>query len=117
MEHCSDSSHSGLEDAYIGRRVREARTEHGMTQEELAGHVGVEHKHISQITAMIIRNDFRRIELVQLPAKFCVFLFIWHLNFISRNTKTLYAMLLLMIRCRYWQISMLVTQHRVTSFC
>ena len=85
MEHRSDSSHSGLEDAYIGCRVREARAEHGMTQEELAGHVGVEHKHISQITAMIIRNNFRRIELVQLPSKVLRFLFIWHLNYFSRG--------------------------------
>ena len=49
MEHRSDSSHSGLDDAYIGCRVREARTEHGMTQEELAGDVGVDPKHISRI--------------------------------------------------------------------
>lgn len=42
MEHRSDSSHSGLEDAYIGCRVREARTEYGMTQERLTGDVGVD---------------------------------------------------------------------------
>ena len=34
MEHRSDSSHSGLDNAYIGCRVREARAEYGMTQEE-----------------------------------------------------------------------------------
>ena len=73
MEHRSDSSDSGLEDAYIGCRVREAREGYCMTQEELAGDAGVDPEHISQITAMIIRNDFRRIELVQLPAKFCGF--------------------------------------------
>lgn len=49
MEHRSDSSHSGLEDAYIGCRVREARAEYGMTQEELAGDVGVDPKYISRI--------------------------------------------------------------------
>ena len=49
MEHRSDSSHSGLDNAYIGCRVREARAEYGMTQEELAGDVGVDPKHISWI--------------------------------------------------------------------
>ena len=49
MERRSDSSVSGLEDAYIGCRVWEAREEYGMTQEELAGDVGVDSKHISRI--------------------------------------------------------------------
>lgn len=49
MEHRSDSSDSGLEDAYIGCRVREARAEYGLTQEELASDVGVDPKHISRI--------------------------------------------------------------------
>ena len=49
MEHRSDSSHSGLDNAYIGCRVREARAEYGMTQEELAGDVGVDPKYISRI--------------------------------------------------------------------
>ena len=49
MEHRSDTSTSGLEDAYIGCRVREARAEYGLTQEELAGDVGVDPKHISRI--------------------------------------------------------------------
>jgi len=49
MEHRSDSSHSGLKDAYIGCRVREARAEYGMTQEKVAGDVGVDSKHISRI--------------------------------------------------------------------
>lgn len=34
---------------YIGCRVREARAEYGMTQEELAGDAGVDPRHISRI--------------------------------------------------------------------
>ena len=49
MEHNSDSSHSGLDYADIGCRVREARVEYGLTQEELAEDVGVDAKHISRI--------------------------------------------------------------------
>lgn len=49
MEHNSDSSHSGLDYAGIGCRVREARVEYGLTQEELAEDVGVDAKHISRI--------------------------------------------------------------------
>ena len=49
MEHNSDSSHSGLDYADIGCRVREARVEYGLTQEELANDVGVDPKHISRI--------------------------------------------------------------------
>ena len=36
MEHDSDSSHFGPDYAEIGCRVREARAEYGLTQEELA---------------------------------------------------------------------------------
>lgn len=49
MEHNSDSSNSGLDYADIGCRVREARVEYGLTQEELAEDVGVDAKHISRI--------------------------------------------------------------------
>ena len=49
MEHNSDSSHSGPDYADIGCRVREARVEYGLTQEELANDVGVDPKHISRI--------------------------------------------------------------------
>ncbi|MDD6282309.1 MAG: helix-turn-helix transcriptional regulator, partial [Oribacterium sp.] len=48
MEHNSDSSHSGSDYADIGCRVREARVEYGLTQEELAEDVGVDAKHISR---------------------------------------------------------------------
>jgi O-acetyl-ADP-ribose deacetylase (regulator of RNase III)/DNA-binding XRE family transcriptional regulator len=49
MEHNSGSSHSGLDYADIGCRVREARVEYGLTQEKLAEDVGVDAKHISRI--------------------------------------------------------------------
>ncbi len=74
MEHRSDSSHSGLEDAYIGFRVREARAEYGMTQEKLAGDAGVDPKHISRIeTGRKHRSDqlIRRIsEATGKPLRF-----------------------------------------------
>jgi len=49
MEHNSDSSYSDPDYADIGCRVREARAEYGLTQEELANDVGVDPKHISRI--------------------------------------------------------------------
>ena len=49
MEHDSDSSHFGPDYAEIGCRVREARAEYGLTQEELASDIGVDPKHISRI--------------------------------------------------------------------
>lgn len=49
MEHNSDSSYSEPDYAEIGCRVREARREYGLTQEELANDVGVDSKHISRI--------------------------------------------------------------------
>ena len=49
MEHNSDSSDSDPDYADIGCRVRKARAEYGLTQEELANDVGVAPKHISRI--------------------------------------------------------------------
>lgn len=45
----SGSVFSYADDAYIGRRVKEARDEFGLTQEKLANAVGVGTKHLNRV--------------------------------------------------------------------
>jgi transcriptional regulator with XRE-family HTH domain len=49
MEHNQEASFEVPDYAVIGCRVREARNEYGLTQQELAKDVGVDPKHISRI--------------------------------------------------------------------